>query len=348
MVRPEEVPSAISSLPDLTVRVAVVQAVLAPGAIDRNLDHVAGLARAAAREHGPDIVVLPDAITGPTVGRSRMDALPTPDAGVALEHLGTLAGELGCLVAGGYLAIRGVHAHASYVLAEPDGSAHLHDRAALTPAESRACRSGWGDGFSSTSLGPIGLASGTDFVLAHPARMMRGWVRIVIGGACLDGSLPIDAGRLARVLGVPVALARQVGFASRGLTRGSQIIDREGHVLAEIAPGIGDGFTSAEVVLRNPTPAEAAPETGWLTNASASRRAIWQLRRLGARCEYAAKHRRRALAWQAMPAGDPLRPYTPPPGIPREQRPECRPVLPVEEWTNPVGVVEPAATAPGG
>src|SRR4051812_25756004 len=113
------------SAPERSLRVCVVQLALEPGAVERNLRHAADVAGCAAREHGPDLIVLPDALGSPIAYHEAMLGVARQVDGEPYEMLRGVAREHGCWVAGGFLAVRGADARSTYVLAEPGGATHL-------------------------------------------------------------------------------------------------------------------------------------------------------------------------------------------------------------------------------
>ena len=105
------------------IRIAVVQPALALGEVERNLARIEDLIRDAHREHAPDVIVVPEGLTSPNVYARVMRDAPRPVDGQPMQMLTRLARELDCVLAGGFLAVRGAHAYGTYVLAEPDGAA---------------------------------------------------------------------------------------------------------------------------------------------------------------------------------------------------------------------------------
>ena len=143
-------------------RLAVVQPVLAVGAVEANLARLEDLIRDAHREHAPDVILVPEACTSPNVYAKALLAVPRPLDGAPSQLLTRLARELDCVVGGGFLAVRGAHAYGTYVLAEPDGTTHLHDKDIPTAWEHNYYRGGHDPGVvrSHALNTPVGLMSG--------------------------------------------------------------------------------------------------------------------------------------------------------------------------------------------
>ena len=109
-------------------RIAVVQPALALGEVERNLARIEDLIRDAHREHSPEVILVPEACTSPNVYARVLRGAARPVDGQPFQLLTRLARELDCVVGGGFLAVRGQNTYGTYVLAEPDGSVHLHDK----------------------------------------------------------------------------------------------------------------------------------------------------------------------------------------------------------------------------
>ena len=89
-------------------RIAVVQPARTLGEVERNVARIEDLIRDAHREHGADVVVVPEGLTTPNVYAKVMRSTPRPVDGQPLQMLTRLARELDCVVAGGFVAIRAV------------------------------------------------------------------------------------------------------------------------------------------------------------------------------------------------------------------------------------------------
>jgi len=88
-------------------RVVAVQPALQIGDVEGNLRRCAELVSAAAKEHSPEAIFLPEAMTSPNAYDRRMRSVAQPLLGRPLQTLRQLARDHGCLVGGGFIAVRG-------------------------------------------------------------------------------------------------------------------------------------------------------------------------------------------------------------------------------------------------
>jgi len=331
------------------LRVAVVQLRGEVGEVERNLRRAADLVGQAVREHSPGLVLLPESMTSPIVQSPAIPPVARPVDGEPYELLRRLAREHDCWVGGGFLALRGGAVRATYVLAEPGGATHLHDKDQPGFWEAAYCTGGMEDGFCSTPLAPVGLVSGMEWIRSRTAERLRGIVRLLAGGACWwslpdwpvarplarrdhdrNVALAREApGRLARIVGAPAAIAQQVGEV-RGetplvpgvpwrtvLVGESQVAERDGRILARLSHDDGEGYVAADVQLREPEPLDPLPSSFWLPVLPASIHAAWLLQGAHGRARHGRLLRRGAFGRHD---GD-LYPYNPP-DLPPEERPE--------------------------
>ncbi len=322
-------------------RVAVVQPALALGEVERNLARVEALIRDAHRAHGADVVVVPEACTGPNVYAKVLRAAPRPIDGAPLRLLTGLARELDCVVAGGFLAVRDEDAYGTYVLAEPSGAVHLHDKDIPTAWEQHFYRGGDDDGVvRCDALGcTVGLMSGWEWARNGTARRVRaGGASLVLGGMCWP-SMPLTwpgplhrwaerehatwraqaralPGQVARICGVPVAHAAHVGPVRGATPLGpgipwetqmlgeSQVCDRDGTILARLTLEDGEGHVAADVDLRPPAPLDPVGERYWIPRMSLTTHVAWHAMNAHGALAYRTRHAAGRFPWQAWPAGD--------------------------------------------
>lgn len=331
------------------LRVAVVQVALEVGELERNLRHVEDVARHAAYEHSPDLIVLPESLMSPPTYGPVMDRLVQQLRSAPYDLLCRLAREYQCCVTGGFLAARGGHPRSTYVIAEPNGATHLHDKDQPDFWENGFAVGGIDDGFASTPLGPVGMACGMEWLRSRTARRLVGSVRLLLGGSCWWSypSRGITRGRLtrrdhshnltlareaparlARLVGAPAAVAHQVGrgrpssLTSIWTTYAgeSQVVERDGRVLVRLSGREGDDFAAADVELGDPTPLDPTPETYWLSVLPASLHAAWLALGAQGRWRYRQRYRAAAFPWLDWDSRDSFA-YNPP-ALPRDQRPE--------------------------
>ncbi|HEY1972874.1 MAG TPA: carbon-nitrogen hydrolase family protein [Pseudonocardia sp.] len=323
------------------VRIAVVQPSLRVGAVEENLIRLEDLVREAVREHQPELVILPEAASSPTVYDQQLSRAARPIDGAPLQLLRHLSRELGVVIGGGFLAHRGHDVFNSYALAEPNGGVHLsnHDgstfwgrhyaRGASRPR--RGIVRALGDA-------PVGVACGWEWARTDTARGLQHRIQLMVGGTCwpsypLNWSGPVDRwmrrehdrqvqqarelpGQVARLLGVPVAVAGHVGSARFGtplasglswdteLLGESQIVDRDGTVLARLSSADGEGHISATVTLEPPAPLDPLSELSWIPNPSTTTRTLRRALRLHGSLGYHTQRLLHRHHWQEVPGAD--------------------------------------------
>lgn len=317
------------------LKVAVVQPKLTVGDVRGNLGRLAELARAAGNEHHPELLLLPEAMTSPNMFGPRMREVARPVDGEPLRLLQRLARELACTVGGGFIAVRGADTRHTYVVAEPDGALYLHDKDQPSMWENNYYTAGRDDGLFTTAFGTVGCAMGFEWGRSRTARRLRGKVELVLGGSCwwsaaLNWSLLArlmarehtynvcmarDAQpRLARMVGAPCAVAQHVGpVRSRTplapglpwntvMVGGSQIVERDGTILARLNYEDGEGYVAAEVALAKPEPLDPIPTGFWHQPMSSVVQLVWYYTNLHGRLMYPLNKRR--SAWSRKPASD--------------------------------------------
>ncbi len=322
--------------------IAVVQPALALGDVEGNLERVEDLVRDAHREHSPALIVLPEAFTTPNVYARVLRATPRPVDGRPFQMLTHLARKLDCLIAGGFVAIRGGDTYGTFILAEPDGSAHLHDKDIPTAWEQNFYVGGDDPGVvRSHGLGcNVGLMSGWEWARFRTAARVRdGGVKVVVGGMCWP-SMPLNwagplhwwaerehgiwreqaralPGQVARLTGAPVAHASHVGPVTGETPLGpgipwatemigeSQICDRDGAILARLSLEDGEGHCAADVDLTlAPDPIDPIRDRFWIPDFTPTTHLAWHAMNAQGALSYRLRHARRAFAWQAWPQAD--------------------------------------------
>jgi predicted amidohydrolase len=322
-----------------TVRIAAVQAQLALGEVERNLERIEDLIRDAHREHDAQVVVVPEAMTSPNAYSAKMRDVVRPVDGAPFQLLTRLARELDIVVAGGFLARRGDDAYGTYVLAEPDGRAHLHDKDIPSAWEHHYYAPGDDDGRTHcATLGlDVGLASGWEWGRHRTAARLRG-VDVVLGGMCWPsfpnnwpGPLRLWATRehdiwvrqnrelpaqVARLVGAPVVYAAHVGpvEATFPLTPipwrtvmigDTQICEADGTVLARLPMEDGEGHIAADVHVGSVAPLDELADRFWIPAMTVSTHvAAWHVMNNVGRVDYRLKKLARRHAWQSWPGGD--------------------------------------------
>jgi len=323
-------------------RIAAVQPALALGEVQDNLERIEQLIRDAHREHAAEVIVVPEACSTPNVYAKVLTATPMPVDGQPFQMLTRLARSLDCVLAGGFVAVRGRHTYGTFVLAEPDGAVHLHDKDIPTAWEQNFYRGGDDAGTPRCRAldCTVGLMSGWEWARFRTARRVRdAGARVVLGGMCWP-SLPTNwpgplrrltrrehsrwrdqagalPGQVARLTGVPIVHASHVGpvVGETPLVPGlrwptvmigeTQICDRDGTILARLSLEDGEGHVAADVDIgAAPAPSEAIDERFWIPEMSLLSQAAWHSMNAHGALSYSLRHARRAFPWQQWPAGD--------------------------------------------
>jgi hypothetical protein len=84
----------------------------------------------------------------------------------------------------------------------------------------------------------------------------------------------------------------------------SQVVERDGTILARLGYDDGEGYVAASVGLGSATPLDPIPSGFWMAPHPASMGLVWQLQNRFGRLSYAANKRRGRFPWQAQPATD--------------------------------------------
>ena len=322
-------------------RIAVIQPGPLAGAVEQNLIHLEDLVRDAVRVHRPDLVILPESASSPTVHDPRLARSARPVDGAPLQLLRHLARELDVIIGGGFLAHRGQDVYSSYALAEPDGGVHLsnHDGSTFWGRHyTRGAGAPSRTALAALGGAPVGVACGWEWARTDTARRLRHRVQLMVGGTCwpsypLNWSGPLDRwmrrehsrqlqqarelpGQLARLLGVPVALAAHAGPTSFAtplagrlpwhteLLGESQIVDRDGTVLARLTRADGEAHAAATVTLEPPAPLDPLTELAWIPNPSTTTRSLRTALRLQGTLAYQSQRLLGRHHWQEVPGAD--------------------------------------------
>ena len=341
--RGSRLPSARGQRRSLAMtRIAVVQPALELGQVEQNLARVEDLIRDAHREHDPEVIVVPEGFTTPNVYAKVLRGTARPVDGQPLQMLTHLARELDCVLAGGFVAVRGGDTYGTFVLAEPDGAVHLHDKDIPTAWEQHYYVGGddpgvvavrdarlrrrpdVGLGVGSISHGRAGARRGREaragwHVLAVDAAQLAGAAALVGTSRARDLASPgARAARPGRAPdGVPVAHASHVGPGAGRNSAGprhplarpqmlgeSQICDRDGTVLARLTLEDGEGHVAADVALEAPAPLDAIQDRFWIPKMTLTTHVAWHAMNTHGALSYRVRHARRGFDWQDWPAGD--------------------------------------------
>ena len=238
--------------------------------------------------------------------------------------------------------MRGGHTYGTYVLAEPDGAAHLHDKDIPTAWEQNYYRGGDDDGVvrCETLGATVGLMSGWEWARNRTSgRVRAGGAQLVLGGMCWP-SLPTNwpgplrrlterehgiwreqaralPGQVARLTGVPVAHASHVGPITGETPLGPGIpwpTDDDRRVAGlrprRHDPGAPDprGRRGARERRRGDRASRRRSTRSASASGSRSSRmvthAAWHGMNAHGALKYRLRHARKGFEWQHWPAGD--------------------------------------------
>ncbi len=341
-----------------TKRVVAVQLAVRLGEVERNRRHIEDIVGQAVREHAPDMLFLPESASAPNVHHPVMRDVIEPLDGPTLALYRRLAREHGCVIGGGYLAVRGQDARGTYAVCEPGGAVHFHDKDQPSMWENNYYAPGRDPGIADLADGPIGVANGFEWLRSRTAARLRGRVRMVAGGMCFP-SFPQwrltrpwfwdrehatmvelareTPGRMARVVGVPCVHPSHVGdvtmrtpFASAVgwptiLLGETQICDAAGTTLAHLSYEDGEGYVCADIAWADPgEPVNPVPPRFWMPTLPWTVHAVWYTTNAGGRASYALRKRRGEHPWQQA-------------GWPAHDLPDHAPAGMFEDTPEPVG-----------
>lgn len=324
-----------------TIKVAAVQPALVLGEVESNLRRIEDLIRDAHREHHADVVLVPEACTSPNVYSKLCRGAARPVDGAPMQLLRGLSRELGCVVGGGFLARRGGDTYGTFVVAEPDGRAHLHDKDIPTAWEQNYYVGGDDEGlFRCHALdAPIAVTSGWELIRRRTAKRLVGRTQLLLAGMCWPsfpdnwpGPLDLWAKReharqrhyarelprqMARHLGAPVVHASHVGDIGFETPLGpgipwhtsmigeTQIVERDGTILGRLTYEDGEGHIGADVTLAPPEPLDPIiGEDYWLPPMTVSMRVAFHAMNAHGAVKYKAMKALRMHPWQTWPGGD--------------------------------------------
>jgi predicted amidohydrolase len=314
-----------------TRRVVAVQLAVRLGEVERNLRHISDIVGQAVREHSPDMVFLPESASAPNVHHPVMRDVTKPIDGAPLRTLRGLAREHGCIVGGGFLAVRGADARGTYAVCEPDGAVHFHDKDQPSMWENHYYAPGRDQGIADTAHGPIGVANGFEWLRSRTAERLRGRVRLVAGGMCFpsfpqwkltapwfwrrEHATMVELARetpprMAKVVGAPCVHPSHVGDVTMRtpfappvpwptvMLGETQICDADGVTLAHLSYADGEGYVCADVEWAPARPSNPVPPRFWMPVLPWTVQAVWYSANASGRLGYAWRKRRGGFPWQ--------------------------------------------------
>ena len=101
----------------------------------------------------------------------------------------------------------------------------------------------------------------------------------------------------------PAPLANGVSWETELLGE-SQIVDRDGTVLARLSAADGEGHTAATITLQPPAPIDPLTELDWIPSLSATTRSLRGVLRIQGTLGYHTQRLLRRHHWQDVPGAD--------------------------------------------
>lgn len=293
-----------------TTRVAAIQMDGRVADIPYNLEQVSMLIDEAGRQ-GAKVIAIPEFFTTQIVYDERLFGCSLPPDNPALDMLKAKAARYQAHIGGSYLEMRDGDVYNTYVLAEPDGTIHRHDKDLPTMVETAFYVGGNDDGALKTSIGTLGAAVCWEMIRSQTARRLSGKVDLLMTGSHWwsgpgwkilerfeEKSQPgnirmmhITPSVLASLVGAPLLHAGHTGVLEgrfltvpgtrlsvgtrTQLTGETQIIDGDGTVRANLSYDKGAGVIVDNIVLGAVTPRAEIPDRFWLPPKLGIGRLLW-------------------------------------------------------------------------
>ncbi|MBV1934253.1 MAG: carbon-nitrogen hydrolase family protein [Parvibaculaceae bacterium] len=289
--------------------VAAVQMDAKLADIPANIAQAGDLAEQALKA-GAKMVALPEFFTTSIVFDERLYSCSLPPENPAVDMMTTLAHKYGATIGGSYLEKHEEDVFNTYVLVEPDGTTHRHDKDQPTMVENAFYAGGTDQGLASTKAGNIGMAVCWETIRTRTAPRLAGKVDVLMTGSHW-WSPPMNwklgrrtwkrmnaynaefmkrtPGIFAAMIGAPNMHAAHCGdvtgqyqLSSKWITAQAQlelmgetqITDARGTILARRTRQEGPGFIQAEITLGAQTPAPT-PEGFWVEKMPLMFRIFW-------------------------------------------------------------------------
>jgi predicted amidohydrolase len=290
-----------------TIKVAACQMKVEVGNVEANLAQAEHLIEEGFRK-GARWVLVPEFFTTGMAYHPSVRNGALPFDGPARELLTGVAKRHSGYVGGSFLSIKGTDRYNTYVLARPDGSYGIHHKDIPTWWENCYYVGCKDEGVIETEVGIVGAAMCWEFLRSRTVGRLKDKIDLLVGGSCWWGmpDAPIFKAlvdnieareinimkesfvRMARILGVPVAVANHTGtfvgntpllpIAYRSFYQGeTQIINAEGRILARMAREDGMGVITAEIEPGRRPPSEAPGRGYWLGVRPWPLRALWDV-----------------------------------------------------------------------
>lgn len=319
-------------MPETSMKVAAIQIQTTVGDPQANIELAERMATEAF-EKGAKVVALPEFFTGAIAPADEAFKVVLPENNKAVEMLVGLAGRFNGCIGGSMLVADGNDIYNRYLLAEPDGSVHAHDKDLPTMWENAFYVGGRDDGVWETSIGTVGAAVCWELIRHQTLDRMRGRVQLAMTGThwwTMPENWPLVAPALkaigqynrymseqapvefARRLGAPVLQASHcgpvsgkfllmpgadVGFDYQSHFVGAtQVVDAKGQVLASRNTAEGPGIVMAEVAVGSSEPV-IAPQRNrfWVPELALFVKAYWHQQNLVGKSAYRRYGRNKGL-----------------------------------------------------
>ena len=316
-----------------TIVAAAIQLASEVGDVATNLQNAEELCLEAERK-GARLIALPEFFTSRIVFDQRVHEAVLSTDNEAVHMLLRLSQAHECWIGGSMLVADDGEIYNRYYFAEPDGSLHSHDKDMPTLWENAFYGTGHDDGLFETSIGGVGAAVCWELIRSQTPRRLASKVNVVMTGThwwtgpsnwgsliqrlfapssqynrYMSENAPAE---LARCLGVPVIQASHCGSFRSGylvlpgidaaipydtdFVGCTQIVDAQGHVLAQRQAFEGPGVVTAEISLEAKRATQPIPDRFWIPDLPILVRLIWHHQNLCAKSYYRRKGRTRGLS----------------------------------------------------
>lgn len=280
---------------------------------------------------GAKIIALPEFFTTQIIYDERLFECALPSQNIALDLLTEKAAQYSAMIGGSYLEMREGDVYNTYVLVEADGQVHRHDKDLPTMVENAFYIGGRDDGLFQTKEHSIGIAMCWEMIRTQTARRLREKVDLIMAGSHWWGvaDLPIfrarkdewdegnqrlmhvTPGKLANMVGAPLIHAGHCGplegqmlmlpgtrltsQIKTHLTGETQIIDREGTIVASMGKDEGAGVITANIELGRCEPRLDIPDRFWIPENMGLAKWLWRHQNTCAKPIYKAVKNRGSL-----------------------------------------------------
>ena len=269
----------------------------------------AGDLASKALERGARIVALPEFFTTPIVYDERLFGCSLAPDNPALNMMTSLATRYEAMVGGSYLEMRNGNVYNTYVLVEPDGTVHRHNKDLPTMVENAFYIGGTDDGHVETSTGRVGMAVCWETIRTGTVKRLTGRTDLLMTGShwwSVPGwSFPKNLWKwahnynislmertpalFASMVGAPSLHAAHCGKISGEMLLGAglswptttqlmaetQIIDGAGRVVARRTVQDGAGIAEAKIRIGAIAPRTATPDRFWIDDLPTIFKLIW-------------------------------------------------------------------------